>query len=297
MLKKIGLVGGLASVMALGMTMPSMAQAVTTWNFSVNAGFSSYTSTGGGQSGITASTNNTALGLPTVLSWGTGSSGQSSLDLGGQASPTFTPGGFSGQVTTNAPPTLTTIVTANNNPISGNTLEFASIHDVLTLAAVSPPSGVTIPPLTFNVAYDETPNTGLASNCAAPSTTACADIFALTGLTSATINTSGTTPFIDQDFQFAGFDYSIELFINGLTVLDDAECQAVNNADGAGTVAAHNCVGFISQENNSNHFQASLAILNNGPTFVPEPATIALFGSGLFGLGGLIKRRRKAKAA
>ena len=82
-----------------------------------------------------------------------------------------------------------------------------------------------------------------------------------------------------------------------MTVLNDTECAAVNSADGAGTVAAHNCVGFISQEGNSNHFQASLAIINNGATVVPEPATIALFGSGLFGLGGLIKRRRKAKSA
>jgi hypothetical protein len=292
MLKRISLVGGVASVMALAMTTPSMAQAVSSWSFSVNAGFSGYTSTGGGHTGITQSANNISLGLPTALAWGTGSSGQSSLDLGGQSP--ATPGSFSGFITTNAAPTLTTIVTANNNPITGATLEFATIHDVLTLAAVAPPSGVPIPPLDFNIAYDETPNSG---TCAAPSTTPCADIFALTGLTSATINTSGSTPFIDQDFQFAGFDYSIELFINGLTVLSDTECAAVNSADGAGTVAAHNCVGFISQEMNSNHFQASLAIINNGATVVPEPATIALFGSGLFGLGGLIKRRRKAKSA
>ncbi len=299
MLKNIALVGGVASVMALAMTMPSQAATVvTSWGYTVNAGFFNYTSTAGGHTGITASNTNNSFspGLPTFLSWGD-SGPFSTLSLGANN------GSSTGTVFTNLAAVPTSTVTADNHPITGPTLATATIHDTLQLQSLTPPpvgSPFNLPQLSFDIAYDETPNSGLASDCAAqPSTTPCADILAITNLTNAGFDTTSIpgTVFISQTLpNYGGEDYTINLFITGLVHLTANECNAVNTADSLNIPLA-SCFGFISQESNTNNFQASLQILDKGPTQVPEPATIALFGSGLFGLGGLIKRRRKAKSA
>jgi hypothetical protein len=291
MAKRTVLAGGAAAIMGIALTvMPAQAGPVTSWSFTVNAGFSSYTSTGGGHSGITAGPNNVALGVPSSLSWGTGGSGPSNLDLGG------TNGMFTGVLTTNAAAINTTTVIANNRPITGNTLEFASILDTLQLTPLVPPSGgFLLPALTFNIDYDETPNT---PPCAAPSgSNPCADILAISNLTNAGFNTTDPTHvFISQPLAYNGENYKINLFITGLVSLNAAECNAVNAADGT-SLPSPGCIGFISQENNSNQFQASLQILDQGPIVLPEPGTIVLFGAGLFGLGGLARRRRKTTTA
>ena len=288
MIKKILMAGGVASVMALAI--PAQAVPVTSWTATVDAGFSSYTSTAGGTTGITASGTNATLSLPTSLVWPAGSSPQSGLSLSNL-------GHFNGPIVTNAAPTDTTIVTATNHVISGTSLIRATIHDQLSLTPLTPP-GPALPTqfLNFDVAYDETTNT---APCAAPSgSTPCADILAIVNLQNGGFDISNpNNVFITQHLNnYNGEDYTINLFITGLILLNSTECGSVEASSGL-SIPANQCIGFISQENNDNTFQASLQILDNGKTSIPEPATIALFGSGLFGLGGLIKRRRKAKAA
>jgi len=288
MFKKILMAGGVASMMALAL--PAQAQVVTSWTAKVDAGFSSYTSSAGGTTGITASANNVTLGLPTSLIWPAGGSPQSGLSLSNL-------GNFTGTINTGASPTNTTVVTATNHVITGTSLTRATIHDQLVLTPLTPPAP-SLPTqfLNFDVAYDETPNT---APCAAPSgITPCADILAIVNLQNGGFDISNpNNAFITQHLNnYNGEDYTLNLFITGLVLLNSTECGSVEASSGL-SIPANQCIGFISQENNVNNFQASLQILDNGRTSIPEPATIALFGSGLFGLGGLIKRRRKAKAA
>ena len=268
---------------------PAMATPVTDWSFTVDAGFSTYVSTGGGHAGITAGPNNTLIGAPAALSWGVSQgSGQSGLDLGG------TNGHATGVITTNNPTATSTVtVTAHNHPITGDTLKSGTIHDVLTLTATNPNLGsITLPQLSFDILYNETPNSG---TCAAPpQNNPCSDILVISNLANGGFNTSDpANVFIEQNLPFQGEDYIVQLFITGLQALNKAECDSVNTADQS-NVPSPGCIGLFSQENTDNHFQASLKILDNGPiTNVPEPATIALFG---MGLGGLVRLRRRRRA-
>jgi len=288
MIKRSNFIGSAVFVGMAFAAIPVQATPVTSWSFTVNSGFSSYTSTGGGHTGITAGPNNAALGLPSSLSWGTGALGQSNLDLGG------TNGMFAGLLLTNAAPVNTTTVTANNRPITGDTLQFATILDVLQLTPIAPPAaGSSLPTLSLNIAYNETPN---VAPCAAPSgANPCADILAISNLGNAGFDTTDPTHvFITQPLAYDGENYQINLFITGLVALDAAECNSVNAANGT-SLPSPGCIGFISQEGNDNRFQASLQILDRGPVGVPEPGTLALFGTGL--MGGIAAYRRKLRKA
>ena len=265
---------------------PAPATPVTSWLFTGNAGFSSYTSTGGGHAGITAGPINATLGLPSSLSWGSGALGQSNLDLGGVN------GQFGGILLTNAAPVNTVAVTANNRPITGDTLQFATLLDTLQLTPITPAgAGFSLPALSFNIAYNETPN---AAPCAAPSgSNPCADILAISNLTNGGFDTTDPSHvFITKPLVYDGENYILDLFITGLVSLDAAECNSVNAADGT-NLPSPGCIGFISQEGNDNRFQASLQILDRGPVEVPEPGALALFGAGLMGCLASLRRRQK----
>jgi len=106
--------------------------------------------------------------------------------------------------------------------------------------------------------------------------------------------TDPTHVFITQPLAYDGENYQINLFITGLVALDAAECNSVNAANGT-SLPSPGCIGFISQEGNDNRFQASLQILDRGPVGVPEPGTLALFGTGL--MGGIAAYRRKLRKA
>ena len=312
MVKKAFLLGGFVSIVGVGLAvMPAEAAVVTSWNFTVSDGFSSYTCDVGGSSCITALNNNTNASfpttdnLPTLIEWG--SPCCSNLNLGG-TSPNF--GQDSGTILTNALPTNTVTVTANNSTITGASLATATIKDILQLTAETPsPAGspFTLPALSFDIVYDETTNTTLASGCPiAPQMgfANCPDILAIANLANAGFNTSNPSDiFIEQILPYNGENYDIELFITGLQLLGSTACAAVDTADGLTSSSpdylTSSCIGFVSQEGNNNHYVASLAILDAGPTTtVPEPATLALFGAGLLGLGGIAaRRRRKTNAA
>ena len=255
------------------------AAMITEWGYVVQSGFSDFAPAAPDQNsapddvtnnGVVASAPNAGIGgLPTVLSWGEGSSGPSQLFV--------TP-------TVNNPPNLFTngagvagaMLTHANNTISGasETLTNAQLTSTLLLTPLQPAPGAPIGPLPiiFNILFEETANAGTGGGQCTPGTGGipCADIFVL--------QDPGALSF---DFILDEFVYTVELTAAGLGPLSDEACAAAGEAAG--------CIGFITEEGQDNELQTSFTISARP---VAEPGTLALLGLGLLGLG--IARRRKA---
>ena len=94
-----------------------------------------------------------------------------------------------------------------------------------------------------------------------PAAHPCADILAIVNLQNGGFDiTNPNNVFITQHLNnYNGEDYTINLFITGLILLKTSECASVKASSGL-TIPANQCIGFISQENNVNDFQASLQI-------------------------------------
>ena len=179
-------------------------------------------------------------------------------------------------------------ITHTNNPISGPTLTGATIRDSLTLTAVLPPSAGPglLPPIDFNIAFDETPN---ATPCAVVSSpTPCNDIFVLLG------GLFNQTFMYDSDG--AGPDAPVTYFVNifptsggVLSILDNSTCAAAHAANPA--APATNCLGFTTPEGAATTLAFGYTI-STLPLSIPEPGTVALVGLALLGVGASRRRAR-----
>jgi hypothetical protein len=276
---------------------PANSVAVTDWNFTLEAGFIAFA-----PAAVTGSDNNaflsaengaiaTTTGLvdfamignvPTALSWGMPltSAGQSSFVIGGAS------GHVSGSVVTDGTVVNTITLTHNNNRIMGTPLTSASLFHILYLdpelpitpAETGPSDRFALAALHLQIDFLETPN---HDTCPVLSPTLCNDIFVID------VTTSGFNPAdnsLNQNFTYAGENYSAKLFVSELSVLSDAACGAAGADPG--------CIGFTTVEGQSNVFQASLQITSM-PFNVPEPGTLAAFG---FGLAGLAFQRRRRQS-
>lgn len=245
---------------------------VTQWDYTNEAGFSDWAPvpdvTASGDSGD-------LLNLPTTLSWGTNNESSLVAD-----SP------VSGTVDTNGAPANGVPLIHNNFPIAlGISLDSAVLSSVLTLVPIAPnpPFDGSDPPLQaptieFDILFAETENNPASGICADGSLLSdpandagCQDIFVLS-------NPDALGSSIP--FSFDGVNYLITIGGEGLGALSDEACAAAGADDG--------CIGFLTEENTDNTFQANFTITAQ----IPEPAMLGLLGLALGGMGFARLRRK-----
>ncbi|NBC48509.1 MAG: hypothetical protein GVY22_11045 [Gammaproteobacteria bacterium] len=262
----------IAVAAALGMvSMQSFAEPITNWDFDatlewVNADFSA-----GGTGGTTFED-------ASVLSWGDSGqvTGNGIPALGDDRSGLYIGDSDGNPIIVTSPdvPTIsgqimdgvsenTFTITHVNNPISTefSTLSSAELLTTLTIR----PAGEAGPEETlldtgFTVTFSETLNQPPCQFTQGPD---CADIFGL-----------GITELTGQNFEIDGIEYNVVIDSVDFVDVGGGELGLVTNEQALTTA------GF--------NFQVS-AVVDE----IPTPGILALFGTGLVGLGFIVARRRR----
>lgn len=266
---KTALISSLVFPFAFGAAAVSAAQ-ITEWNYAVDNSFTGATF-GSGSGSVSEQDNE--------LSWGSATI-RSSISIDDVSSP---PDAV--LVTDDAAGVRGGTFVHNNQPIpaAAKRLQSFDLTSTLQLSARTPvemagQESISLP-ITFSSFFTETYN---GNGCFEGSVSVCDDIFSLGNPEFGGINARGNFEYAAPTFRIDDYNYTVFLEIIGLGTLTSEQCGAAS--------AATNCIGFLTQEGERNSFESNFRIIGSAVS-VPEPATLALFGLGLVGLG--VASRRK----
>ncbi|MFV0420721.1 THxN family PEP-CTERM protein [Oleidesulfovibrio sp.] len=259
----------LGFLLAVAIAFPASAAVVTSWDYSYNAGFSSWTMETGKDSifhdGLTTAGYNNVNGVSTYsqLWWGSGNAlfqtnPRSGIVLG-------TP--VNGIVDTNGASAGAMTMTHFNNPVYGNTLLSGTVTAALELSARDPYNGAAnVLSTQLEFAFYETPNVG--GNIA--------DVFILT-------NPGVTT----EGFEYDGEWYTLD-FTGSFGLIPESYI-ALLKLD-----TSISYYGWVTEEGVTTSVDTSFTISHvQQPTPTPEPATFVLLALGLGTLVGASRLRRR----
>lgn len=311
------------AAMTLAAASTANAGEITKWTYVNEAGFSSYEETKVGA--VTPSGDATPtgiLGVPanTLLEWGQPLSGNGINGADGLQSSLRTDSPITGDIYTDGVAVQGTDLFHNNYVVGSQDgkLSGATFLDGLELMPlevegvpyVGPAFTIPAPILGFDINFLETsngvdyglkaPNYNVATKFDLDDTLVCpdgtlngqgvnefgcADIFAVTSDITDFAIVDGNIEF-SGDFVLDGYIYTITTILSGLELITDAACNTVGLADG--------CFGFLTKEETSNQLVAQFKLdAEKVPVRVSAPASIAILGLGLIGLGGLARRKKK----